>query len=330
MKNKILVVALFSLAFLNNCSKPENTMVTEKINISTVKVNRVEDQVDRSRMEGYMAVLTGKKPVINDILIRERGSVEGRNLTRTFLINTLEALGYKVEQNNYRKNGTNIVARLMSESPSDEYILIGAHLDSVNNAGADDDGSGSTAVLEAATVLPKLNDRKVNIIFSWFDEEELGMIGSKSLASEYKKQGLKITSAHTIDMMGWDKDGDNAVELARPDGILWDYYNMVNEKHNLKIPLERTSTGSSDHVPFHQNGFPSLNLSEEWVNNDTTPYYHQKKDIYETINFDYLASGTKLLVAVVGDLSMKVPPPANIKLVPHENFPGREREFHKF
>src|SRR5688500_3760742 len=127
-------------------------------------------------------------------------------------------------------------------------------MDSVSNAGTIDNGSGSTAVLEAATVLRNLPGRKVNIIFAWFDEEELGLIGSEAMAADYKKQGLKISSVHTMDMMGWDKDGDKAIEIERPDGVLWDYYKMVNEKHQLNYKLARTNSGSTDHVAFRAEG----------------------------------------------------------------------------
>lgn len=332
MKLKSCFLAAFSLAILNSCSLSNTNPIvfkqTGRFSINS-SMNRVEHLVDPTRMQKNASALTGKTPVLPDTLIPERGSVNGRALTRAFLATYLESLGYKVEHHEYRKNGINILTKLMADEPTDEYILVGAHMDSVRNAGADDNGSGSTAVMEAATILPQLTGRKVNIVFAWFDEEELGLIGSKYLARDFKKQGLKITTVHTIDMLGWDSDGDRTVELARPDGILWDYYKMVNQTHGFNLPLDRTNTGSSDHVAFHNEGFTSLCLSEEWTNGDSTPYYHQKGDTYETINFDFLAAGTQLVVAAVGDLSLKVPAPKNIKRVPHDRFPGREREFHK-
>ncbi len=288
----------------------------------------IEKQVNQKRMESYLAVLTGKNKFATDSLIPERGTVKGRELTRQFLTSTLKSLGYTVEPHNYRRNGTNIITRLMAEQPTDEYIIVGAHMDSVRNAGADDNGSGSTAVLEAATVLKNLKGRKVNIIFAWFDEEELGLIGSRYLAREYRKQGLKINTVHTIDMLGWDADKDKTVELARPGGVIWDYYNMVNKTHGLNYPLDRTSTGSSDHVSFEQQGYDAVCISEEWTSRDSTPHYHRRTDTYDTINTAYLASATRLVVAAVGDLALQVPPPANIREVSHDQFPQRERAFH--
>jgi hypothetical protein len=329
MKVKVLPLWALSLAVLAGCMNSINNQVPAGNFSETSVTAGVEQMVERSRLEANLGVMAGKAPLLNNTFIPERGSIEGRNLTRTFLKNTLETLGYKVDTQNYRKNGINIIVKLLAEQPTDEYILLGAHLDSVKNAGADDNGSGSVAVLEAARLLPKLEGRKVNIIFAWFDEEELGLVGSEAMAAEFKKQGLKITSVHTIDMIGWDKDEDRVIEIERPDGILWDYYKMVNETHQLKIPLSRTNSGDTDHVAFRSAGFLSVGLCEEWVGGDTTPYYHKKTDTYETVNFGLVESGTKLVIAAVGDLSQKVPAPANIKLVPHNRYPGRERHFEK-
>lgn len=347
MKNiaKQLALPLIALSAVTACSpgtlRPQQKYMPQRLfsqnfapqraqlqRFNTPPLTRVEHLVDEARIHSNLAALTGERDIADNTRIPERGTRNGREMTRQYLTQTLSELGYQVERHEYRRNGANVIAKLMAEAPSDEYILVGAHMDSVRNAGADDNASGSTAVLEAASVLPQLAGRKVNIIFAWFDEEELGLIGSRYLARSLRKEGLNITSVHTVDMMGWDEDGDRAVEIARPDGILWDYYKMVNETHKLNLPLERTSTGRSDHVSFHNEGFDSLCMSEEFTNGDSTPYYHRRSDKLNTINVPFLASGTRLLVAAVGDLSRKVPPPAQIQIIPHENFPSRERHFH--
>lgn len=82
-------------------------------------------------------------------------------------------------------------------------------------------------------------------------------------------------------------------------------------------------------MAFRSEGFDAVGLCEEWAGGDTTPYYHKKSDTYETIDFDFLASSTRLLAAAVGDLAQKVPaPPASARL-PHFLFPGRDRHFHQ-
>lgn len=288
-----------------------------------------EQAVEVAELQRYLSTFAGKTPLPDGSMIGERGSVNGRAQTRKFILGQLKEWGYQPELHNYRKNGDNVIVHLKATEPTSEYILLGAHMDSVSNAGADDNASGSSAVLEAARILRNQQVRKANIMFAWFDEEELGLIGSYALAKDLKKQGLNLTSVHTADMVGWDSDKDNAVEIEQPDGPLWAYYQMVNNTHKLNLKLVRTSSGDTDHVAFRRTGFQSVGLCEEWVGGDTTPYYHRKTDVFDSINFTFLANNARLMIAVASDLLLKVPPPANIQLVPHEQFPGRPRPFHR-
>ncbi|MBM3271026.1 MAG: M28 family peptidase [Candidatus Sericytochromatia bacterium] len=288
-----------------------------------------ETRVDRARLEAALATLTGKKALPDGRFIKERGGTEGRDLTRNYLQATLEGLGYQVQRHAYSSRGQNVLATLPAESPTDETIIVGAHMDSVSNPGADDNGSGSAAVLEAAAVLDDLAGRKVNITFAWFDQEELGLVGSYAWARDLRKQKANVSSVHTLDMVGWDSDDDRAIEIERPDGDLWDWYQHVNKTHKLDLPLYRTNSGATDHVAFRDEGFKSVGICEEWVNHDTTPHYHRRSDTFETIDLDYLAAVTKLTVAAVGDMARKLPaPPASVR-VPHNRFPGRDRTFHR-
>ncbi|PIW18039.1 hypothetical protein COW36_06450 [bacterium (Candidatus Blackallbacteria) CG17_big_fil_post_rev_8_21_14_2_50_48_46] len=333
MSKQQTLILLSSLALLTACiANLPQAPVTPNNGLQSFNTRqqpaRIENSVDQGRMLSHLAIMSGKSAFGTAGLIPERGTPQGREMTRAYLVSALEALGYKAELHNYRANGTNITARLMAETPSDEYIVLGAHMDSVRNAGADDNASGSVSVLEAAAVLRNLKGRRVNLLFAWFDEEEIGLVGSRYLAKELKKQGLKITSMHNIDMLGFDGDKDKTVELAQPDGILWDYYNMVNKTHGLNLPFDRTNTGQSDHESFHREGFPAICISEQYTNGDMTPFYHKRGDTFETIHPEYLTSSTRLVVAVAADLALKVPPPANIQVIPNDRFPAKPREFH--
>jgi Zn-dependent M28 family amino/carboxypeptidase len=256
--------------------------------------------------------------------IPERGTVQGRALTRQYLAGALGALGYTAEYHDYRTEGRNVLAKLPATSPTDEWILVGAHMDSVKNAGANDNATGSACVLELARQIKALPDRKVNVLFAFFDEEEKGLIGSTALAKKLKKDQLRVTSVHTIDMAGWDADRDRVIEIEQPDGGLWEYYQAVNARHGLGLKLVRTSSGATDHVAFRRQGFRSVGLCEEWANGDTTPYYHRKSDTFETVDLEYLASTTRFFAAVIGDLVQRVPPPPARPFIPHSFFPGRD------
>ena len=333
MIKKIFPLFLSSL-ILSSCfseTNPQNTSLINDVSIAskTKDVDFPEINVDQKRMEGYLSVLSGNT-ASSDGKIPERGTKEGRLQTRKFIKDQLEGMGYKVEVLKYRNNGENIVAKLMADSAeTQEYILAGAHMDSVSNSGANDNGTGSTAILEIANVLSKTKNRKVNVMFAWFDEEELGLVGSYAMAKDFKKQGLNISSVHTMDMMGWDSDKDRTVEIERPDGNLWDYYVSTNKTHNLNLKLVRTNSGDTDHVAFRASGFKSVGLCEEWAGGDTTPHYHKKTDTYTTVDTGYLASSTKLFTAAISDLSKGVTVRNTTPIVPHNQFIGRDRPFHK-
>ncbi len=332
MKKKCISLFIVSL-FLSSCfaeNKIQDTTPIDDVSISSnTKNNFPETSVEQKRMESNLSVLSGKTSY-KDSKIPERGSKEGRLQTRKFITEQLESLGYKVELLKYRNNGENIIAKLPADvGTTDEYILVGAHMDSVSNSGANDNGTGSTSVLEMANVLKNTTGRKVNIMFSWFDEEELGLVGSYAMAKDFKKQGLNISSVHTMDMMGWDSDKDKVVEIERPDGNLWDAYVNSNKTHNLNLKLVRTNSGDTDHVAFRASGFKSVGLCEEWAGGDTTPHYHKKTDTYDTIDFSFLASSTKLFVATVSDLSKGIQVKKTTTIVPHNRFIGRDRPFHK-
>jgi hypothetical protein len=287
-------------------------------------VGEVVATVDRERIGTNLAVLTGKTPLASGPTIPERGTVPGREATRQYLASVLKDLGYTVETHDYRTNGQNLLVRLPAATRSDEWILAGAHLDSVSNAGANDNGTGTACVLEMARVLRNLAGRKVNVMLAFFDEEERGLVGSHALAAKFKRENVQVTSVHTIDMMGWDEDKDRALEIERPDGGLWEYYQAVNQRHALGLKLSRTSSGATDHVAFRSAGFRAVGLCEEWAGGDTTPYYHRKTDTFETVDLDYLTSTTRFFTAVIGDLATGTPAPAPVAFIDHDHFPGRD------
>jgi aminopeptidase-like protein len=283
--------------------------------------------VDTARMRHTMAHLTGHEALPNGKTIPERGSAEGRAMARDYLEKALSDLGLEVERHRYRSTGENLIARLPASEKTDQWVLIGAHFDSVRNAGANDNASGTAIVLEAARLLKSLEGRKVNLMVAFFDEEELGLVGSAYMAREFKRQKLNLTSVHTVDMLAWDSDKDRAIEVEMPDGNLEAQYRTANKTHGLNLTLYRTSTTATDHTSFRREGFHAVGLTEEYVYGDTTPHYHKKSDAFNTLNIDYMATGTQLLVAAVGDLLQGKVAPAG-RQMPHDAFPGRVRHQH--
>lgn len=110
--------------------------------------------------------------------------------------------------------GYNIVGYLEGSDPvlKNQFIILGAHYDHIGTAkpvgndtianGANDDASGTVAVMEIAEQLATLKNNKRSVIFALYSGEELGLKGSAHLASRLKKEGLDLYVMFNFEMIG--------------------------------------------------------------------------------------------------------------------------------
>ncbi|KAI5859239.1 aminopeptidase Y [Durotheca rogersii] len=186
----------------------------------------------------------------------------------------------------------NIIAETKEGDPNN-VIILGAHLDSVQaGAGINDDGSGSSALLEILGSFKKYKGFKNKVRFIWWGAEESGLIGSlyytRTLSEEERD---KIRFYFNYDMIGsinpkFDVyQGDNAGDAYGAD-LLEEYL----LEHGF--PAQRAPFGSgSDYVGFIQIGVPSSGL-----HTGTTPYdpcYHLACDNIDNISWEALTINTK-------------------------------------
>ncbi len=126
-----------------------------------------------------LSALSGEMPVMVDgqmVTIQDRRSGENRALARAYMRQEYEALGYDAwEEHDY--GGINFIAHRRADSNSNQFLIIGAHYDSVANApGADDDGGG---VIQGLAIAHALRDCQLghNLRILGFDQEETGLKG---------------------------------------------------------------------------------------------------------------------------------------------------------
>lgn len=252
---------------------------------------------------GVLAALTGQVEALPGVTLGVRSSVAERRATGDYLLAELAALGLETAEHTYSETGRNVYATLPSTNGSAGVHVLGAHFDSVpGSPGANDNATGVAAVLSVARYLSAIECRGTNVVFVLLDEEELGLIGSYNFAALLQSQETEVLAVHTIDQMGWDSDGDRAVEIERADTGLFELYDQAAQTLPSMIPLTPTTTGFTDHVAFRESGFAAVGLTEEYVSGDTTPHYHQSSDTLATVDPQYLRSTTILLHAVFGSL----------------------------
>jgi Zn-dependent M28 family amino/carboxypeptidase len=177
-------------------------------------------------------------------------------------------------------------------------VILGAHLDSWDlGTGATDNGTGSTAVLEAARALQKLGVKpKRTIRFVLFTGEEQGLNGSRAYVAAHKDELAKISGVlvHdtgtgkvlTIGLMG------NYNVRETMDRVLY----PLAENAGIMEPTLR-SEGGSDHVPFDEAGVPGFWCVQDPADYDKT--HHSQADTLDRVRWDELTQGAEVL-AVFG------------------------------
>lgn len=244
-----------------------------------------------------------------------RSSSRERDLARDYLKDKIRSLGLEAKEHTYLMpnlnplidllfspfKGANVYTILEATEKSDEYIVLGAHFDTeVGCPGAIDNGTGVALIFSVVRKLQSVDYRAKNIILVFFDQEEEELVGSQAFAKYLKNEKMKIHSVHTVDTIGWDADGDGAVELELPSEELEMIYKRVSQRKGYTFHLTRVN--STDHHSFRKLGYPAIGLTDEFVNGDYAPYKDTPQDTYETVNFDFLAKSTLFVYDVINEI----------------------------
>lgn len=218
----------------------------------------------------------------------------------------------------------NVAAFIKGSEYPDEIIVISAHLDhegikdgEIYN-GADDDGSGSVAIIEIAQAFKKAVDDgytpKRSILFLHVTGEEKGLLGSQYYTDIDPIFPLTDTMANlNIDMIGRTddahKDNRNYVYLIGSDKLSTDLHNVseeVNKKY-MNILLDYTYNDDndpnrfyyrSDHYNFAKNNIPVI-----FYFNGTHADYHRSSDTPDKIEYDLLENRSRLVFYTAWELA---------------------------
>jgi hypothetical protein len=271
--------------------------------------------VDSKRMMKDVRVLSGEDTFSDpgkagaQARITERGGVEGRELTQRYLVSQFEAAGARAKTWCYqsgRNKGCNVIGVIANQGAK-ETLVLSSHLDSVRNAGADDNASGSAALLELARVFTR-QPLTVNLVFVAFDQEELGLVGSAAMAKEIGSliPGTFLANINT-DMIAYDSDGDgviHAMDCGRDDSLwLTKAAGAAIKGWSLPLSVKEACTNRSDHASFWRVAKAATIFSENFFGGDENRCYHQKCDKIDLINEGYyknlvsLMYGTAVLIS---------------------------------
>jgi leucyl aminopeptidase len=205
----------------------------------------------------------------------------------------------------------NLVLTIPGQVAPDDLVLLTAHFDSRASTtsegqalapGADDNGTGSSLLLEAARLLRQFRfERTIKIV--WFTGEEQFLLGSKAYVADHPTGD--VAGVVNVDMAGYDGDADRCFEihvgtLAASDAV-GQCFADITDAYNATLSydyLTTNATDRSDHASFW-NATPAagaVEISENFFSDtspggcagiDQNPHYHQTTDTTAFVNSAY-------------------------------------------
>lgn len=248
---------------------------------------------------------------------------------RDYIRDRMEALGLDVRYQGFSLNGTpldNIEGTLSGWGPGSDVVYIAcAHYDSISDdlpdydvaPGADDNASGTAAVLEAARVLSQYRFEHT-LRFVTFAAEEQGLIGSYHYAAEARSAGTDIGGVINLDMIAWDSDGNDVMEVhvgTRSDSqALGTAFVNAMPTYGITLTSQYITLGSataSDHARFWDQGYPALLAIEDFQ--DFNWYYHTISDTLNELDLPYAEKFAQTTVATLAELAEILPPGVRVE-----------------
>ena len=187
---------------------------------------------------------------------------------------------------------------------SDKHVVIGAHMDHLGldgdggaYNGADDNASGTTAILELAEAFGKSKTKpKDTIVFIAFNAEELGLLGSKHYVNNPLLPLDDCKLMINLDMVGRLRGTTVTAQGGNLSRSVTQLVDKLDDNYPFDVNI--TAAGNrSDHAPFNWNGVPVL-----FFHTGTHPQYHRTTDDSDLINYEGLVNIAKF----VKDLTVEV------------------------
>ncbi len=258
----------------------------------------------------------------------------------------------------------NVMATLKGTDAKDDRIyIISGHLDNMRSnvmdrtadaPGANDDGSGTSAVIECARIMSK-HSFPATIIFVAVSGEEQGLLGSTFMANKAKAENWNVAAVLNNDIMGSNNSNETNIinntkvrvfsegipayetekNIARIRALglendsksrqLARYVKEIGERYvdHLEVVMVYRSDRflrGGDHLPYLQNGFPAVRITE--MNENFTRQHQDVReengikygDIAEHIDFEYLRKNTAMNLSNLANLAKAPSDPEDVKV----------------
>ncbi len=238
----------------------------EALGAGDPRIQALVDQVDAAKLQANNAALVA--------IPTRRSDQPGGFQAQAQIKASLEAFGLSVTLQDFGPTADNVVAEIPGAVTPERIVVIGAHYDSIGGLatgpapGADDNGSGTAAVIELARILATAGPFENTIRLMLFAAEEFGLVGSNYAAAQSVASGEEILAMLNMDMIAYRAPGDtrdvdfittsttpSLTDFAAATGALY-----VPDWAWKKAGL---TAGTSDHKSFWSHGFPAAFFFED-------------------------------------------------------------------
>lgn len=281
-------------------------------------------QVDGNRWYADVETLAKSGAVYPNIWGTRHLYSDGNLVARDWISATLASLGWKPYYRPFyyfNMTGYNVVGERVGIIHPEEIYIVGAHFDSTSRdsdiftlaPGAEDNASGTTALLEIARVLKDERPASTIRLIAFSGEEE-GLIGSRAYVSYLKDVTHELDNVkgmYNLDMIGFTSNPNNhhvVLESYAPNIYPWmgDFRDhlasMARSYTDLKV-YTSDYPGGSDHFSFLREEVPAvLLIGAEFTTYRDLGYYHSQNDLPQNV---VPAEGAEIIKAVVAALAQK-------------------------
>jgi hypothetical protein len=277
------------------------------------------DLVDRlNRLTGEQPVLIGGQPYT--ILTRHTRSGEPIEKTTQYAFEQLEAAGLSVSYHPWSfttgsttTTGRNVIGDLPGLTEPERILIFSAHIDNMPASGrapgADDNASGSVALLRSAEILGRY-DWHCTLRFALWTGEEQGLLGSRVYAGEAAAANLQIAGVLNLDMIAWSSQPQPVIDLHARSSVpgsvaMANLFASVVTAYELPLVpdvlVDNWLGNYSDNRAFWDHNYAAILAIEDY--SDFNPWYHTANDTVSRINPAYYTAFVQASLATFVHMS---------------------------
>lgn len=282
-----------------------------------------QERVAADRLLAHVEVLA------HDSLQGRDAGTEGAAMARAYLREQLAGLDLKTFEGGMaqrfmfahrraeeEREGVNLMAYIEGQTVPDTFIVVTAHYDHLGVQdgeiyhGADDNASGTAALLEAARHF-SAHPTDYSLLLLFLDAEEHGLQGARAFVANPPVEPGQLRLNVNMDMVSRSPARELYAVGTHHYPRLRPVLQAVGAQHDIRLlfghdqpdhPEQDDWTLASDHAPFHQQGIPFVYFGVE-----DHPGYHTPADTFDAITPDFFVEATAFVLDALRALDLQLP-----------------------